>query len=59
MKCISVEFFKLYRAFDILPSATLWFGHWSQRDGDWALDMSWLRWGVSIEWRRYKKEVNN
>ena len=63
MKSISVEFYRLYRAFDILPSATIWFGHWNSLEGDdgatiWDLDLSWLRWGVSIEWRRYKKEVS-
>ena len=64
MKRVSVDFYKLYRAFDILPSATIWFGHWSRYEGDdsttiWDLDLSWLRWGVSIEWRRCKKEARN
>ena len=60
MTRVSVEFYRLYMAFDILPSATIWVGHWGDdRTTIWDLDISWLRWGVSIEWRRYKKEVNN
>ena len=60
MKRVSVDFYRLYRAFDTLPSATLWFGQWGQWDGDdglaiMDLDMSWLKWNVTIEWRRYKK----
>ena len=63
MKRVSVDFYRLYRAFDILPSATIWIGQWSRYDGDdgaaiWDIDLSWLKWGVSIELRRYKKEVN-
>ena len=58
MKRVSVEFYRLYRAFNILPSATIWFGHWNDElDAIMYLDMSWLKWGVSIELRRYKKEV--
>ena len=64
MKRVSVDFYKLYSAFDILPSATIWFGQWGRYEGDdsttiWDLDMSWLRWGASIEWRQHKKEDDN
>ena len=58
MKRVSVEFYRLYRAFNILPSATIWVRHCLDPETIWDLDLSWLRWGVSIEWRRNEKEAS-
>ena len=41
------EFYRRYKAFEVLPRITLWWGC-----GPIGVDFSWLRWAVDIEFSR-------
>ena len=51
MKRVRITVFKVHRCIEVLPCICIW--KWDK------VGLFWLQWGVSIEWRRYKKEVNN
>ena len=54
MKLINIGWYKLYKAFDFLPSITLWRDKCP--DGStWVLSFSWLVYGIEIEWFKEKR----
>ena len=44
---VEYEFYRKYKAFEVLPRITFW---WDC--GLYDMEISWLRWGIDIEFHR-------